>query len=105
MGDSSDNIPGVPGIGEKTALKLLCEYETLDNLYANVASIKGKLHDKLVDNKESAYFSYELATICCYVPIANQFEDMAYNGPKDTLDDFYRELEFYSLIKNHDLYR
>lgn len=101
MGDSSDNIPGVPGIGEKTALKLLCEYETLDNLYANVASIKGKLHDKLVDNKESAYFSYELATICCYVPIANQFEDMAYNGPKDTLDDFYRELEFYSLIKNH----
>lgn len=102
MGDSSDNIPGVPGIGEKTALKLLSEYGTLDNLYANVDAIKGKLHDKLVDNKESAYFSYELATIYCDVPIANNFEDMVYVGPKDTLDDFYRELEFYSLIKNHE---
>lgn len=100
MGDSSDNIPGVPGIGEKTALKLLIEYGTLDNLYDNIDSVKGKLHDKLVENKTSAYFSYELATICCDVPITNTFEDMKYNGPTDELDDFYRELEFYSLIKN-----
>ena len=101
MGDSSDNIPGVPGIGEKTALKLLSEYQTLDNLYANIDSVKGKLKDKLVENKESAYFSYELATIYCDVPINNKFEDMKYDGPTKELDDFYRELEFYSLINKH----
>ena len=99
MGDSSDNIPGVPGIGEKTALKLLVEYNTLENLYEHVDEIKGKLHDKLVENKESAFFSYKMATICCDVPIDESFEDMRYSGPTDELDDFYRELEFYSLIK------
>ena len=100
MGDASDNIPGVPGIGEKTALKLLKEYKTLDNLYANIDNIKGKMHDKLVENKDSAYFSYKLATIYRDVPISNTFEDMKYEGPTDKLDDMYRELEFYSLIKN-----
>ena len=102
MGDSSDNIPGVPGIGEKTALKLLQEYKTLDNLYDNVDLIKGKLKEKLVDNKESAYFSYKLATICKDTPIVNKFADMKYNGPTSELDDFYRELEFYSLMNKHD---
>ena len=102
MGDSSDNIPGVPGIGEKTALKLLTEYGTLDNLYENVSSIKGKLYDKLVENKDSAYFSFELATIFCDVPINNKFEDMKYDGPTAALDDFYRELEFYSLVNKHE---
>ncbi len=100
MGDASDNIPGVPGVGEKTALKLLVEYGTLDNLYANIDKIKGKLQEKLIQNKDSAYFSYKLATICCDVPLSHSFEEMKYEGPKDSLDDFYRELEFYSLIKN-----
>lgn len=102
MGDSSDNIPGVPGVGEKTALKLLQEYKTLDNLYDNIDSIKGKLHDKLVENKDLAYFSYKLATIYCDVPINNTFLDMKYNGPTEELDDFYKELEFFSLIKKHE---
>lgn len=102
MGDSSDNIPGVPGIGEKTALKLLQEYGTLDNLYDNIESVKGKLKEKLVLNKESAYFSYKLATICRDTPISNKFDDMKYNGPTPDLDDFYRELEFYSLINKHE---
>lgn len=102
MGDSSDNIPGVPGIGEKTALKLLQEYKTLDNIYDNIDSVKGKLKDKLVENKDSAYFSYKLATIYTDTPIANSFEDMKYNGPTSSLDDFYRELEFYSLINKHE---
>lgn len=102
MGDSSDNIPGVPGIGEKTALKLLQEYGTLDNLYNNIESVKGKLKEKLVLNKELAYFSYKLATICRDTPINNKFEDMKYNGPTSELDDFYRELEFYSLINKHE---
>lgn len=102
MGDSSDNIPGVPGIGEKTALKLLQEYGTLDNLYNNIEYVKGKLKEKLVLNKELAYFSYKLATICRDTPINNKFEDMKYNGPTSELDDFYRELEFYSLINKHE---
>ena len=63
MGDSSDNIPGVKGIGEKTALKLLHEYKTLDGIYENLDKIKGKIHDKLEDDKENAYKSYHLATI------------------------------------------
>lgn len=99
MGDQSDNIPGVNGIGEKTALKLLSEYGTLENLYENVESVKGKLHDKLVDDKENAFFSYKLATIYQDVPIEETFDDMKYDGPTEGVDDFYRELEFYSLIK------
>lgn len=56
MGDSSDNIPGVPGVGEKTALKLLTEYGTLEGVYDHIDSIKGKLKEKLSDNKELAFF-------------------------------------------------
>lgn len=63
MGDASDNIPGVKGIGEKTALKLLEEYDTLDNIYKNIDSIKGKIQEKLIADKNNAYMSYELATI------------------------------------------
>lgn len=101
MGDSSDNIPGVPGVGEKTALKLLQEYGTLDNLYEHVEEVKGKLKDKLIENKESAYFSYKLATIIKDAPIDVKFEDLKYDGPTDKLDDFYYNLEFFSLVKNH----
>lgn len=63
MGDASDNIPGVPGVGEKTAMTLITEYGTLDNIYANIDKINGKLKDKLIENKELAYLSYRLATI------------------------------------------
>ncbi|WP_101503552.1 DNA polymerase I [Brachyspira pilosicoli] len=63
MGDASDNIPGVKGIGEKTALKLLEEYDTLDNIYKNIDSIKGKIQEKLIADKDNAYMSYELAAI------------------------------------------
>ena len=59
-GDASDNIPGVPGIGEKTALELLLEYETLENIYENIALIRGKTREKLAENKEGAFFSREL---------------------------------------------
>lgn len=103
MGDSSDNIPGVPGIGEKTALKLLIDYGSLDGVYENIDNIKGKLKEKLETNKDSAYFSKKLATIYREVPISFDFEDMKYNGPKETLNDFYRDLEFYSLMSNHEV--
>ncbi len=104
MGDASDNIPGVKGIGEKTAIALLQEYGSLDAIYKNIESIKGKLKEKLVDGKESAYFSYELATIYCDVPIDTDFEKIKYRG----IDPFryielLEELEFYSLIKKLDI--
>ena len=101
MGDSSDNIPGVPGVGEKTALKLLIEYGDLDGVYEHADEIKGKLGEKLRDNKESAYFSRRMATIYREVPIPYTFEDFKYNGPTDELDDFFYDLEFYSLINKH----
>ena len=63
MGDSSDNIPGVKGIGEKTALKLLKEYDTLEGVYENIDSIKGSVHDKLVNDKNMAFMSKEMVTI------------------------------------------
>ncbi|WP_028330536.1 DNA polymerase I [Brachyspira alvinipulli] len=63
MGDASDNIPGVKGVGEKTALKLLEEYESLDGIYKNIDSIKGKVQEKLLESKYMAYMSYKLATI------------------------------------------
>lgn len=76
MGDTADNIPGVPGIGEKTALGLLTEYQNLDNLYAHVDEIKGARGKKLTANKELAYLSYKLATIKRDVPIEAPLSDM-----------------------------
>ncbi len=71
MGDSSDNIPGVPGVGEKTAAQLLCEFSSLENIYANVENIKkNALRQKLIENKELAYLSQTLARINCDVPLA-----------------------------------
>ena len=102
MGDASDNIPGVAGIGEKTALKLIKEYGSLDGIYDNISSIKGKIKEKLENGKDSAYFSKKLATIYRDVPIPFSFEDMLYSGPKDSLNDFFRDLEFYSLITKEE---
>ena len=101
MGDSSDNIPGVKGIGEKTALKLLHEYKTLDGIYQNIDSIKGAMHDKLVNDKDNAYMSYEIATICKDVPLSINIPDIKYEGINtDKLIPIYEDLEFYSFLKN-----
>ena len=101
MGDSSDNIPGVKGIGEKTALKLLQEYKSLDGIYENIDQIKGKMQEKLIQDKDNAYMSYELATIYREVPVSVNFEDYKYIGPQDLkLKELYEELEFFSLLKN-----
>ena len=104
MGDSSDNIPGVKGIGEKTALTLLQEYGTLDNIYNNIDNIKGKLKEKLEIDKQSAYDSYDLATIYKDVPIDTDFEKIKYRGV-DVIKymNLLEELEFYSLIKKMDI--
>ena len=100
MGDSSDNIPGVKGIGEKTALKLLQEYGSLDGIYENIDKIKGAMHDKLVNDKENAYMSYKLATIVKDVPVEINLDDIKYLGPDHAkLNSMYEDLEFYSFIK------
>ena len=100
MGDASDNIPGVKGIGEKGAIKLLCEYGSLDAIYENINGIKGALHDKLVSGKEDAYYSKDLVTIYREVPLDIKFDDLLYTGDNnDELKSIYEDLEFYSLIK------
>jgi len=100
QGDPSDNIPGVKGIGEKGALKLLQEYKTLDGIYENIDKISGKTKEKLINDKESAYFSYEIATIYKDVPLEINLEDTKYLGPNiEKLNELYEELEFYSLLK------
>ena len=103
MGDSSDNIPGVKGVGEKTALKLLHEYKTIDGIYENIDSIKGKLREKLESDKDNAYKSYHLATIVKDVDMEIDINDCKYNG-EDTLElnKIYEDLEFYSLLKKQD---
>src|SRR5690606_14822792 len=79
MGDSSDNITGVKGVGEKTALELMKEYNSLDNIYDNVENVKGKLKEKLIESKEMAYLSKELATIKTDVPLGIDLKDLEYS--------------------------
>ena len=100
MGDASDNIPGVKGIGEKTAIKLLKEYGTLDGVYENIDSIKGSTHDKLVNDKDNAYMSYDIATIYRSVPIDTSFENILYTGEStDELIELFNDLDFHSFLK------
>ncbi len=104
MGDPSDNIPGVKGIGEVTALKLLREYGSLDSIYENIEKIKGALKEKLVSDKENAYLSYELATIVKDVPVEISLDDIKYHGPiHKELNSLYEDLEFYSFLKKEKI--
>ena len=104
MGDASDNIPGVKGIGEKGAIKLLQEYGSLDGVYENIDNIKGSMHEKLVNDKDNAYMSYDLATIYSEVPIETSLESIK---KKDVNTEEYsnilKELEFFSLLKKLDV--
>lgn len=100
MGDSSDNIPGVKGIGEKGAIKLVSEYKTIDNIYENIDKIKGAMQIKLIDGKEDAYYSKDLVTIYREVPLDITFDDLLYKGENaDELIDIYNDLGFYSLLR------
>ena len=100
MGDSSDNIPGVKGIGERTALKLLQTYGSIEGLYEHIDELKGSTKDKLVDGKDSAFMSKEIATIYKEVPLEYSLEDLKYEGPTNELEAMYKELEFYSFLKD-----
>ena len=104
MGDASDNIPGVKGIGEKTALKLLQEYTSLENLYANIDKISGKTKEKLINDKEMAFISKKIATIYQEVPLNIVLEDLKYIPVvSQSLIDLYKDLEFFSFLKNMKL--
>ena len=100
MGDASDNIPGVPGVGEKTAKDLLQKYSTLDGVYAHLEEQKGKLKEKLEAGKDSAYMSYELATIKCDVPLPLTIEQAELKTPFPAAAR--EELLKYGLIKIAD---
>ena len=100
MGDASDNIPGVKGIGEKGAIKLVSEYKTIDNIYENIDKIKGAMQIKLIDGREDAYYSKDLVTIYREVPLNVTFDDLLYKGENaDELIDIYNDLGFYSLLR------
>lgn len=100
MGDASDNIPGVKGIGEKTAIKLLTQYGSLDGIYENIDNIKGSTHEKLITGNEDAYYSKELVTIYREVPLNMTWDDLLYgNENTNELIQLYNELNFYSLLK------
>ena len=102
MGDPSDNIPGVKGIGEKTALKLLQQYKTIDNLYDNIDNITGKTKEKLLSDKDNAYKSYDLATIYQDVPLEIDIDDTKYLSNQEGLNELFEDLEFYSFLKKRE---
>lgn len=101
-GDHSDNIPGVKGVGEKTALTLIQKYKTIEELYENIEDIKGKLKEKLINDKENAFFSKDLATIYNEVPIDNDLEKtIIRKQDNEKLQTIYEDLEFYSFMKEN----
>ncbi len=104
MGDPSDHIPGVKGIGEKTAINLLSQFQTLDNLYNHLDEVKGKTKEKLENDKKSAYMSYDLATIYREVPLDFTLDDCKYTRENtEAFRKLLEEFEFHSLLKKYSL--
>lgn len=104
-GDSSDNIPGVHGIGDKGAVKLLQTYGDLDGVYAHIDEISGAARQRLIEGKDSAYLSRRLAAIVCDVPLPVTLGDCALEFPfSGRTREFFRELDFRSVVKRTDLY-
>lgn len=99
MGDSADNYPGVKGIGEKTALKLVQEYETIDNMLENIDRLPKGVQTKINANMEMLHLSRELAEIKCDVPICCALEDALWNYDNDLIGERLRELNFTNLAK------
>ena len=100
MGDAVDNIPGIPGVGAKTASKLLLEYGSMESLYENTDKIKGKLREKIENNKEQAFLSKHLAKIITDVPVTFDETDLLRSDPnKEEINKLFKELEFRTLTK------
>ena len=105
MGDNSDNIPGVAGVGEKTAKDLIQKYQTLDGVYENINNIKGKLKEKLEASQEMAYLSYKLATIKTDCNINLDINELNYDFPfSDKVRDIFEKYQFNTLLKRLDLF-
>jgi DNA polymerase-1 len=105
MGDPSDNIPGVAGVGEKTALELMQTYHSLDNVYKNIENVKGKLKEKLLADKDMAYLSKTLSVIKTDVPLAITLKDLEFDFPfKKQVADFFDLYDFNSLLKRTELF-
>ncbi|PKL01021.1 MAG: DNA polymerase I [Tenericutes bacterium HGW-Tenericutes-1] len=103
VGDVSDNIPGIPGVGDKTATKLLETYGTLESLLENTTDLKGKLKEKVETYREQALFSKELATIVTNFENTLAIDDFEYKGPNlQHLKDFLQKMELHSLIRKID---
>ncbi|WP_127582869.1 DNA polymerase I [Paenibacillus koleovorans] len=104
MGDASDNIPGIPGVGEKTALKLLHEYGSVERVLEHVDTLAGKLQERVRDNADSARMSKELATIYREVPLELGLDELGWSGYEGgKLAAMFRKLEFKSLLDKLDL--
>ncbi|MNH97996.1 DNA polymerase I [compost metagenome] len=104
MGDASDNIPGVPGVGEKTALKLLQQFGSVEGVLAGTDELKGKMKEKLEEHADSAIMSKKLATIYREVPLEHAWEDMVFTGIRsDTAGPALAKLEFKSLLERLSL--
>ena len=100
MGDKSDNIPGIPGVGEKTAIKLLTEYENVENVLENIDNISGKkLKERLTEGKEDAVLSKKLATIFTDVPVDNKIEDLTFKEDREKKKELFEKLEFVSFLR------
>ena len=100
MGDKSDNIPGIPGVGEKTAIKLLTEYETVENVLENIDNISGKkLKERLTEGKDDAILSKKLATIFTDVPVDNKIEDLTFKENREKKKELFEKLEFVSFLR------
>ncbi|NBB76209.1 MAG: DNA polymerase I, partial [Bacteroidetes bacterium] len=101
IGDSSDNVPGVPGIGPKTATRLISEYGSLDGIYESIDSMKkSKMKERLIEHRDGAYLSRELIRLREDLKIAETIEDLRYRQSDDgVLSELYKELEFTSLLQ------
>ena len=105
MGDASDNIPGVAGVGEKTALSLLEKYQNLDGIYENIEEVTGKLKEKLIAGKDMAYMSKTLATIKTDCEIDFDIESCSYTFPfSQAVRDFFEDWDFRSLMNRKELF-
>ena len=100
MGDKSDNIPGVPGIGEKTGIKLIKEFSSIENIIENIDQLKGSVKKKIEENKEQAIFSKKLATIIRDVPIEISLDELSYGDyDKKAVIEEFKKFGFTTLIK------
>ena len=97
MGDTADNIPGVAGVGEKTALRLLNQYSTVENVYAHIDEVKGKLKEKLEKDKDNAFMSLELATIYTKMELPFELCDCEFTGIQDNVNALLQSVQAHKI--------